>query len=213
MNSPRKKRARPQPRPQDVSTDSTVGSDYTIKYSLNEFPRGSLVTRFTSLPSKREVFSVLEQYGIVSSQISDYSVAPVASFRQARDQANDGIVVPSILQAQQRQQPVEGPLKGTERKKKSSGCGWIFAGIFLVIFALPVFTADRAFENGRAAVTSYSSDMGPFERFSYCNDRRESLADSSMRIWGEEPGFFTDRVSPSLLHPANVAYMAGCITQ
>lgn len=77
---------------QESSSDSTAGMDYIIRYSLNEFQRGSIVTRFETPPDKREVFGVLERYGISSTQVSEYSVSPARGVQQALTPVHQDIV-------------------------------------------------------------------------------------------------------------------------
>lgn len=211
MTSNRRQRV---PHPTSASMDQTVGVDYTVRYSLNEFQRGSFVMRFSSPPGKREIMSVLEQYGIVTSQVQDYSAVPIAGVKQARLESNDAIVVPSVLQAQQAQRARQlqtSPIESTPRKKRR-GCSAIVLLLVVIGFTLPALNAERSYESGVSASDSYyAQDQNPFERFTFCLDRKNSLAESFESIWEEKAGFFEDRVSSSALHPANFSYMAGCI--
>ncbi|BAU95905.1 hypothetical protein N24_1643 [Corynebacterium suranareeae] len=195
---------------QPSSSDSSTGMDYVVRYSLNEFQRGSMVTRFNAFPGKREVFEVLEKYGISSAQVSDYSVIPAPGVQQARIHNSQQELAPTPQPAQETQPVTSRPPR--EKPKRKGGCGWAIIALVLLIFALPAATADRARHNGELAVMPYVSEMGFGERLEFCINRLDSLAESTSAIWGEDPGFFEDRVSPSLLHPANFSYMIGCMS-
>ncbi|ANE04069.1 hypothetical protein [Corynebacterium crudilactis] len=200
---------------QPINPDPSVETDYIIHYSLNEFQRGSMVTRFGSPPGKREVYEILEKYGISSTQISDYSVTPAPSVKQARLYADEGISMPAILQVQDAQSvkpSSEVPAPRAQRSKKNGGCGWIVVSIAVISFAFPAFTSERAHSNGEMATPTFAHEMDFGERLDICTDRLNSLAETTTNIWGEDPGFFDDRVSQSFLHPANFSFLAGCMS-
>ena len=189
---------------QESSSGSAAGLDYIIRYSLNEFQRGSIVTRFESPPDKREVFGVLEKYGISSTQVSEYSVSPARGVQQAMMTPHQDIV---------ETQPSEGTSPPPrERRKRNGGCGWLAVAIVVIAFVAPAVSAERSHSTGQSIAPSASRNMSFGERYEFCDTQLRYIAVSDENYWDEDPGFFEDRVSNNPIHPANFAFLVGCMS-
>lgn len=189
---------------QESSSDSTAEMDYIIRYSLNEFQRGSIVTRFEAPPDKREVFGVLERYGISSTQVSEYSVSPARGVQQALTPVHQHIV--------EAQPPEDTSPPPRERRKRNGGCGWVAVAIVVIAFVTPAVTAERSYTTGQSLAPSTSKNLSFGERYEFCDTQLRYIAVSDESYWNEAPGFFEDRVSNSPLHPANLAFLVGCMS-
>lgn len=189
---------------QESSSDSTAGMDYIIRYSLNEFQRGSIVTRFETPPDKREVFGVLERYDISSTQVSEYSVSPARGVQQALTPVHQDIV-----EAQPSEDTSPPPL---DRRKRKSGCGWVAVAIVVIAFVTPAVTAERSYTTGQSLAPSASRNLSFGERYDFCDAQLRYIAVSDENYWDEAPGFFEDRVSNNPIHPANLSFLVGCMS-
>lgn len=185
----------------DSTTGSESGTDYRVSYTLNQYQRGSMVLRFAQPPGRRELLQELEKYGISSGSVKNLSAAQVPSARMS-----DQMVRGEVLNFDNEQIPPvplsTSPLPATPKKPR--GCFGPLLSLAVVVFIATSLTNGQSFERGRIvnSLTSSQSDVG--ERVQACVDALNTSATDST-------GFFADRVSTFPLHPANAAFLAGCI--
>ncbi|WP_080794865.1 hypothetical protein [Corynebacterium pacaense] len=175
----------------DSTTGSESGTDYRVSYTLNQYQRGSMVLRFARPPAHRELLEELGKYGIAPASVTDLSAAPVPDPRQ-----RNATVHGEVLNYGREQSPA----------KPRARRGYIgpVLGLALLAFIVTAATDDQSFERGRVlgSVITSGADFG--ERVEFCVNALSDIADGS-------PGPFEDRPSDFALHPANAAFLTGCL--
>lgn len=204
MNAKRSRGSRGPDRAPDVSSGgTTVGTDYHVSYTLSDYQRGSMVLRFTSPPNARDLHTQLENYGISASQVKEVSAVPVPALRRQQADGSTQPAPPPTPPSMARQVN-RSPAPAAKKKR---GCVGPVLTVLLIGYLITAVQADGSFLDGRLS----TAGGGFGERVSACTDSLTVHAQTLDEIWGGSPGPFTDRVSTFTLHPANAAYLAGCI--
>lgn len=65
--------------------DPNTGRDYLVRYSTSPYQNGTLVLRFASDPSRKQLIDAVANYGISPSEVTDISaqIVPTLAMRQA----------------------------------------------------------------------------------------------------------------------------------
>lgn len=190
-------------------TDSTAtGHDYLVSYLLNEYQRGSMVMRFRGDPGQPELFRELFKYGLNPAAVKDVAATRVADvkdqgarYAQAQRASEAAQTHDRTLRARQTsssQSQWSASPPRTTRKRGVLG-PLIFA--MIIIYGVLVSLASDSFNLGAEAAILGS-----------CVSSLEAEAEFGLAIHGENPGLFTDRPSTVPAHPANVAFLIGCVT-
>lgn len=211
----------------DVTTGSESGTDYMVAYLLNEFQRGSFVMRFPTFPSKRELLTELAKYGLSANAIQDVTATPVADVRKHETSYGQAAThTTSHMSAQgSYDMPDTGDLRpsatrppspyestgGAVTAKKPTGCIRGLLTLAVVASVASIFMADNSYQEGQVSGLSVTADTEFGEAVDTCAQALEQRAQDKFDIWGENPSWFTDRMSTSSIHPANAAFMIGCV--
>ena len=95
--------------------------------------------------------------------------------------------------------------------KKRIGCLRPLLGLAIAIYLGFAYLSDATYYDGQLSNYAVSNDAGFIQKISECNDLRSEQASINEDIWGEAPGLFDDRASTFALHPANLAFVVGCV--
>lgn len=221
----------------DDTSGTSRGTDYYVTYQLDQYQSGSMVLRFSRPPSKADLLSKVADYGLRAGDIKDISATPLSRrlAAPAEPTHREPVALPQpprsdsahVERASQNNfsdpapatwLPTPPPVRQRsleERRqaqsKKKAGCLGPLLGIILAGYIGVAITADNSYVDGQ--LSNYATDYNAnfFEKISQCNDIRTDRAASKEVIWGERPGLFEDRTSTFALHPANLAFMAGCL--
>lgn len=102
--------------------------------------------------------------------------------------------------------------QGNSATPKKPGCLGPMLGLLIIFYGLTAAFAVDAYDDGAsAAIMDVPFDAGFGEKVEACASSMENRATEYLDIYGENPGLFEDRISTSLTHPANAAYITGCL--
>ncbi|GAB3591423.1 hypothetical protein CFAEC_07450 [Corynebacterium faecale] len=85
-------------------------------------------------------------------------------------------------------------------------------GIMVVFYGFTAAIATDSYNDGAfAAIVDVPFDSGFGDKVEACVDSLERRASDDLAIYGENPGLFEDRPSTFFPHPANAAFITGCL--
>lgn len=210
------------------------GRDYMVSYFLNEYQRGSMVMRFAAPPSDTELYTELRKYGLEASMLKDVSASPVADvkdqgarYAQAQRATQDAqLHTESLVQqrpsaqvedrqaaanARQRQWN-EARAANRNNSQKKGGCFKSLLVIAIVGYVvLATMAVDSRNDGAFAAIVDVPYDAGFGEKVESCVASLEDRAQADRDLFGEDAGLLEDRISTFFPHPANAAFLTGCV--
>lgn len=199
-------------------TDSTSeGRDYLVSYFLNEYQRGSMVMRFQGDPSQPQLFRELLKYGLNPAALKDITASRIADvkdqgarYAQAQQASEAARAHNRTMQARPTSSPpqLSGTSPRTTRKRGVLG-PLIFVAI--VVYGLLVSMASYSFNLGTIEA-NFRVDSSFGVALDTCRSSLGEHAEFELAIHGENPSLFTDRPSTFPAHPANTAFLLGCLT-
>lgn len=192
-------------------TDSTSeGRDYLVSYFLNEYQRGSMVMRFQGDPSQLQLFRELLKYGLNPAALKDITASRIAD---VKDQgARYAQAQRASEAAQARVTSSRSPLSGTPpRTTRKRGVLGPLIFVAIVVYGLLVSMASYSFNLGTIEA-NFLSDSSLGVTLDSCRSALGDRAEAELGVHGENPGLFTDRPSTFPAHPANAAFLLGCLT-
>lgn len=84
--------------------------------------------------------------------------------------------------------------------------------IMVVFYGFTAAIATNSYNDGAfAAIVDVPFDSGFGDKTEACVDSLERRAVDDLAVYGENPGLFDDRPSTFFPHPANAAFIAGCL--
>lgn len=192
-------------------TDSTSeGRDYLVSYFLNEYQRGSMVMRFQGDPSQLRLFRELLKYGLNPAALKDITASRIAD---VKDQGARYAQAQRAFEAAQARVPSSRPpLSGTPpRTTRKRGVLGPLIFVAIVVYGLLVSMASYSFNLGTIEA-NFRVDSSLGVTLDTCRSALGERAEFELGIYGENPGLFTDRPSTFPAHPANAAFLLGCLT-
>lgn len=180
--------------------DSSGGlsRDYIVEYRAGQFQNGSLVLRFDSDPSEKQLRDALIAHGLPARALEEVRARPMHSTRMRP-------VVHSTPHTQQAVLPE--PVK--PRRKKASGCsgGQLLLGLGVAAFGVLTAFAGEAQQAGEAAGAAHTSEtmvVGCWDELGVAR----SLAD---RDAGLLDGLVARSPTAFVASPANTAFYVSCL--
>lgn len=185
--------------------DSSGGlsRDYIVEYRAGQFQNGSLVLRFDSAPSEKQLRDALLAYGLPSHALEEVRARPMSSIQpRTRTQPAQRFETPA---------PATTTVSpgGTRRRKKASGCsgGQLFMGLAIAAFGVLAAFAEDAQRAGESAGTIQTTEtmiVGCWENLGIAS----SFADPDVGLLG---GLFSQEPTSFIFTPANTAFYFSCL--
>ena len=200
-------------------TDSTAnGHDYLVSYLLNEYQRGSMVMRFSGDPGQPELYRELLKYGLNPGALKDVAASRVADvkdqgarYAQAQRASEAAQAHDRTLRARQTSSPRSQWSDSQPRQTRRRGILGPLIFIAILVYGLLVSMASYSFNLGTIEA-NFRVDSSLGVTLDTCRSSLGDHAEFELAIHGENPGLFTDRPSTFPAHPANTAFLIGCLT-
>ena len=200
-------------------TDSTAdGRDYLVSYLLNEYQRGSMVMRFRGDPGQPELFRELFKYGLNPAALKDVAATRVADvkdqgarYAQAQRASEAAQAHDRTLRARHTSSSKSQWSDSPPRTTRKRGVLGPLIFVAILVYGLLVSMASYSFNLGTIEA-NFRVDSSLGVTLDTCRSALGDRAEFGLGIYGENPGLFTDRPSTFPAHPANAAFLLGCLT-
>ncbi|MGP6173144.1 hypothetical protein [Corynebacterium sp. A21] len=206
--------------------DPKTGRDYLVRYSTSPYQNGTLVLRFASDPSRKQLIDAVANYGVSPHSITDISaqIVPTLAMRQASrhpaPQSNSHrysqpAPPPSQWVPTTGARPARSSARSTSTAKasieeplvkKRFRWGRVLS-ILIMLFLVFSFINEDARHNG-GDVGSISPSSEGAERLSYCVDSLETHrgdSDSPLNL------LISNAPTEFPVSPPNAAFLWGCL--
>lgn len=172
--------------------------DYIVEYRAGQFQNGSLVLRFDTEPSEKQLREALIAHGLPAKALEEVRARPMHATR----------LRPVAHSSPQPQQPVMAePVKPLRRKAPGCSGGQLILVLVVAAFGALTAFAEDAQQAGDAAGAGRTSETMVVGCWEDLGDARD-LADPEAGLIG---GLFAQAPTSFVVSPANTAFYFTCL--
>ena len=184
-------------------SSGAVGRDYIVEYRAGQFQNGSLVLRFGSDPSEKQLRDALVAHGLPARALEEVRARPMYPAAPRR-------TPPAAQRFSAPASPAPSAPAGntpTRGKKGSGRGGGMLLVLVLVAFGVIASMAEGAITAGEAAGAGRTSETMVIGCWEDLGDARD-LADPEAGLIG---GLFAQAPTSFVVSPANTAFYFTCL--